>query len=124
MGAPPPGYGQQSYPPYLYPRPDASEATPSLIFGILSLAVLPLGCCCGIGLLVALPLGVAGVVFGFMARNKIAASQGALGGDGKALGGIVTGGTALFVVVALGAVEILGFALPSLINGLPSPHPS
>ena len=124
MGSLPPGYGPQSYPPYAYPRPEASEGMPSLIFGILSLAALPLGCCCGIGFLVALPLGVAAVVFGFMARNKIASSGGALGGDGKALGGIVTGGTALFIVVAFGALELFGLALPSLINALPSPRPS
>jgi len=124
MGSVPPGYGPQPYPPYQFPRPDASEAMPSLIFGILSLAVLPLGCCCGIGFLIALPLGVAGVVFGFMARNKVASSRGSLGGDGKALGGIVTGGTALFVVVALGALSLFGTALPSLMNGLPSPRPS
>lgn len=104
----------QQFPPYEYPRPEASEAMPSLIFGIVSMGVLPLGCCCGIGYLVAIPLGIAGVVFGVMARNKIAASRGGLGGDGKALGGIVTGATALFVVVALGAAGLLGVALPTL----------
>lgn len=115
-GAVPPGYGPQPYPPYQLPRPDASEATPSLVFGILSLVALPLGCCCGIGYLVALPLGIAGVVFGFMARNKIAASRGGLGGDGKALGGIVCGATAIFVVVVIGALGLLGLALPSVVN--------
>lgn len=105
-----------TFPPYQYPRPEASEATPSLVFGILSLAALPLGCCCGIGYLAALPLGIAGVVFGFIARNKIAASRGALGGDGKALGAIVTGGTALFVVVVLGALGLIGLGLPSLVR--------
>jgi hypothetical protein len=114
LGQVPPGYGPQQFPAYQYPRPQPSEATPSLVFGILSLAALPLGCCCGIGYLVALPLGVAGVVFGFMARNKIAASRGTLGGDGKALGAIVTGATALFVVVVLGALGLLGIALPSV----------
>jgi hypothetical protein len=106
--------GPPQFPPYEYPRPEASEATPSLVFGIVSMAVLPLGCCCGVGYLVAIPFGIAGVVFGVMARNKIAASRGGLGGDGKALGGIVTGVTALFVVVALGAAGLLGVALPTL----------
>ena len=117
MGSIPPGYGGQPFPPFQYPRPEASEATPSLVFGILSLVALPLGCCCGIGYLVALPLGAAGVVFGFNARNKIAASRGGLGGDGKALGGIVTGATALFVVVVLGALGLLGIVLPSVRHG-------
>lgn len=80
------------------------------------MAVLPLGCCCGIGYLVALPLGIAAVVFGFMARNKIASSRGGLGGDGKALGGIATGGTALFVVLVLGILGLIGLGLPSLVQ--------
>jgi hypothetical protein len=96
-----------------------------MVLGILSLAVLPLGCCCGVGFLVSLPLGIAGIVFGFIARNKIAASRGALGGGGKALGGIVTGGTALFVDVALGAAYLfLGVAGPAVLNVLSSPTPS
>jgi hypothetical protein len=96
-----------------------------MVFGILSLAVVPLGCCCGIGFIVSLPLGIAGVVFGFMARNRIAAANNTLGGGGKALAGIVTGGTAVFIALAIGAAYVIfGIATPAILNALPSPTPT
>jgi hypothetical protein len=96
-----------------------------MVLGILSLAVVPLGCCCGIGFIISLPLGIAGVVFGFMARSKIAASNNTLGGSGKALAGIVTGGTAIFIAVVIGAAYLFfGVAGPSILNALPSPAPT
>jgi hypothetical protein len=96
-----------------------------MVFGILSLAVLPLGCCCGVGLLLALPLGVAGIVLGFMARNRIQTSRETVGGGGKSLAGIVCGATATFIVIALGAAYLFfGFAGSSILNSIPSPTPS
>ncbi len=90
---------------------------PAMVLGIVSLCVLPLACCCGFGGAVPLVLGILAIVFGVTARNRITASQGALGGGGKATAGIVTGG----VAVALAAVLIvlilaLGLSSGSLAN--------
>jgi hypothetical protein len=84
------------------------------VLGILALAALPLVCCCGVGPVVAIPLGAGAVVFGFMARNRIVSSRGAFGGDGKALAGIVTGGTALAIAIVLVVVYLFlgGFHFP------------
>ena len=89
-----------------------------MVLGIISLAGLPLVCCCGFGELIALPLGITAVVFGVLARNRIAASQGALGGDGKALAGIVMGATAggiaavLFLLYVFGVIATNSFGHP------------
>ena len=89
-----------------------------MVLGIVSLFGLPLICCCGFGELVALPLGIIAMVMGFTARSRIAASQGALGGDGKALAGIVMGATAggiaaiLFVLYLVGAISVNWFGHP------------
>jgi hypothetical protein len=56
-----------------------STATISLIIGILSLFCF--------GLLAGIPA----IILGVMARKKIRSSNGALSGDGLALGGIITG---------------------------------
>jgi hypothetical protein len=96
-----------------------------MVLGIISLAVLPLGCCCGIGFVVSLPLGIAGVVLGFMARSKIAAGNNTLGGSGKALAGIVTGGTAVLIAAVIGVAYLFfGLAGPAILNALPSPAPT
>ena len=97
-----------------------------MVLGIISLAGLPLVCCCGFGELIALPLGITAVVFGVLARNRIAASQGALGGDGKALAGIVMGATAggiaalLFVLYVLGALSVNWFGHPVVVGPTPT----
>ncbi|HSS61612.1 MAG TPA: hypothetical protein VLK30_09175 [Candidatus Limnocylindrales bacterium] len=117
----PPG---QPYPylPPTYNRPEAQYATPSMVLGIISLCVLPLGCCCGIGELIVVPLGVAALALGFAARSKITASQGALGGEGKALAGIITGGTATAIAIVLFVVFLLlGVATRGIVNGIPTP---
>jgi hypothetical protein len=123
---PPPQFPPQGYPPYAPPyfRPDAPGATPAMVLGIVALAGLPVICCCGLGELIVLPIGIIAVVLGVQARSKIAGNQGAYGGDGKALAGIVMGATAagiglvLLVLYALGAIASGGgmfnnFALPS-----------
>ena len=60
-----------------------------------------------------------------MARNRIAASQGTMGGSGKALAGIITGGTGLGIGILLGiAILLFGLAFSSLVNSIPTPTPS
>jgi hypothetical protein len=118
-----PGYGQTS--PYGSPYggiAQAPGAMPAMVLGIISLGALPLACCCGIGEFIVIPLGIVAVVLGFMARSRIAASQGALGGGGKALAGIVTGATAAAIgIVLIVAIFVFGFVAPSLTNAIPTP---
>ena len=97
-----------------------------MVLGIVSIVALPLVCCCGVGELLAIPAGIIAVVLGFTARSKVAASRGALGGDGKALAGIVMGATAagiglvLFVAYAM----MFGLGASGVLNNLPGPTPS
>jgi hypothetical protein len=84
-----------------------------MVLGIASLCVLPLACCCGVGGAVPLILGILAITFGVTARSRIAASQGALGGGGKATAGIVTGG----IAVALAAVLIILVLVVGLSSG-------
>ncbi|TMD39651.1 MAG: hypothetical protein E6I89_04885 [Chloroflexi bacterium] len=128
---PPPPQQYQPPPSQPYPSapqallPDAQYAMPAMVLGILSLCLLPLACFCGVGELIVIPLGIAAVVLGFMARNRIAASQGTMGGSGKALAGIITGGTGLGIGILLGiAILLFGLAFSSLVNSIPTPTPS
>jgi hypothetical protein len=95
-----------------------------MVLGILSVCLLPLGCCCGLGMLLVIPLGIGGIVLGFMARNRVTASQGALGGGGKALAGIVTGGTAIGIALVLVAIELaFGLGGQTFLNRFATPSP-
>ena len=82
-----------------------------MVLGLIALAGLPLVCCCGFGELIALPLG-------------IVASQGSLGGDGRALAGIVTGATAAAIAGLLFVLYLLGVIATSSINNLVGPTPT
>jgi hypothetical protein len=112
MVPPPPapqpyGYGGVA----AYILPDAQGAMPAMVLGIISLVVLPLGCCCGIGSIASVVMGILAVVFGVQARNRISASGGTLGGSGKAMAGIVCGGIAAglaAILFILGLVIGLG----------------
>ena len=105
-GAPPPGY--PPYPPPVVPQAiftpppqNDGKAIASLVLGILSIV----GC---FGALAGIPA----VILGFMSKRDIARSGGTLGGDGMAIGGIVTGilstlmsiGLVIFYVAVFAAV--------------------
>ena len=78
-----------------------------MVLGIVSVVAMPIGCCCWYLELLAIPLGVVAVVMGVNARNRVNASQGTLGGGGKALAGIITGGIAAIlglVVLVIGLI--------------------
>ena len=93
-----------------------------MLLGILSLFLLPLGCCCGIGEVLVIPLGIGAIALGFSARGKIMASQGALGGEGRALAGIITGGTAAAIaLVLLVLLLMLGTVTQGILNAIPTP---
>ncbi len=94
----PPGpqypYGQPV--PPVPPAPTSSKATTSLILGIVSLFF------CGF------LTGIPAIITGFSARKEIRQSNGAVSGDGLALGGIITGilGT-LWTLIAGGILVAL-----------------
>jgi hypothetical protein len=95
-GVPPTGYG---YPGAVAPRPDPL-AIVSMVAGIVSIPFAP---CCSMLSIIA---GVLGLVFGFIARHRIAGSGGASTGGGMALAGIIVGA----VGVLLGILSIVAMA--------------
>ena len=80
----PPRPPNTAYPGGVYPSGNDSKAVISLVLGILSIV-----CCFGI------LTGIPAIILGVLSRRDIAKSQGALGGEGMAIGGIVTGGIAV-----------------------------
>jgi hypothetical protein len=120
----PPGYPPLQQYPYAggYERQDAPGATASLVLGIVALGALPFVCCCGVGELVTIPCGVMAVVFGINATRRVSASQGVLAGNGKAIAGIIIGGSALAVgVVLVMFVVITSVTSPPHITPVASP---
>jgi hypothetical protein len=123
-GSPQPyGYGAPGY-----VLPDAQGAMPAMVLGIVSLVVLPLACCCGVGSLASVVLGILAIVFGVQARNRVNASGGTLGGGGKAMAGIVCGGIAVglaAILFILGLVVGLGSGafLNAINNAIQTPTP-
>jgi len=87
---PPPGAGYPAAAGYAAPRNDGL-AVASLIVGIISLL------CCGF------ILGPAAAIMGFISRNRIAASGGAIGGGGMAMAGLILGivGFVLWIIFAI-----------------------
>jgi hypothetical protein len=123
---PPPPFQPQPYPMVPGGMPmEAPGATVSMILGIIAVVLAPTGCFCG-GLteILALPLGIVAVVFGFRARSRIAQSQGTLGGSGKALAGLITGFVGIGLALIVGVlILIIGLSFASLQNSFPSPSP-
>ena len=96
----PPGPVPYGYPPPVPPVPSpppSSKATTALVLGVLALFCF--------GFLT----GIAAIAVGVSARKEISRSNGALGGDGLALGGIITGilGTLWSLVVGAILVSLL-----------------
>jgi len=126
---PPPSIPQPYQPPAGYPvpgLPEAQGATPALVLGIVSVCLMPIGCCCWFLEILAIPLGVVAIVMGVGARNRVNASQGALGGGGKATAGIITGGIGVvlgLIVLVIGLVFTGLSASGVLQNLIPSPTP-
>jgi hypothetical protein len=67
-------------------------AIASLVTGILSII------CCG---LIGLPLGIAGLVLGYLAKQQIAQSGGTQQGDPLALAGMITGGIGVVLSIII-----------------------
>jgi hypothetical protein len=107
--APPAPYGAGApYPPpgayAQYPPPYPASGYQATSTNGLAIAALVLGLvgwmACGIGSILA-------VVFGFVARSQIRASQGRQAGDGMALAGIILGFIAIALLVLLFVIGAL-----------------
>jgi hypothetical protein len=110
----------------MYGQPEAQGATPAMVLGIVSVCLMPIGCCCWFLELLAVPLGVVAIVMGVNARNRVNASQGTLGGGGKATAAIITGGIAAvlgLIILVLGLALVGLNASGVLQNLIPSPTP-
>jgi hypothetical protein len=97
-----------------------------MVLGIVSVCLMPIGCCCWFLEILAIPLGVVAIVMGVGARNRVNAAHGTLGGGGKATAGIVTGGIAVvlgLIVLVIGIVFTGLSATGVLQNLIPSPTP-
>ncbi|TMG58900.1 MAG: hypothetical protein E6H83_10520 [Chloroflexi bacterium] len=66
------------------------------------------------------PLGIVAIVMGINARNRANAGQGAFGGSGKALAGIITGAVAVGVgaIAAVLALAFAGLSGSGILNNL------
>ncbi|MGC4744272.1 DUF4190 domain-containing protein [Micromonospora sp. DT201] len=100
-----PQYGQQqpqygggpTYPNAGYPQAQGQNNTLGLVSMILGIASIPLLCCFYLGL----PVGIAGIVTGYLARQKVA--QGQANNAGQAKAGLICGA----VGVGLGIIGII-----------------
>ena len=106
--------------------PEAPNATTAMVLGIVAVVLMPIGCCCWFLEILAIPLGVVAIVMGRGARNRVNASQGTLGGGGKAMAGIITGAIAAvlgLIILVLGLIFVGLNASGVLQNIIPSPTP-
>ncbi len=84
-------------PIYAPPSQTDSKAVIALVLGIVSIL------CCGFGML----FGIPAIVLGAMSKRDINRSGGTLGGDGMAIGGMVTGGLSTLISLAYIAVQLV-----------------
>ncbi|SCL65247.1 protein of unknown function [Micromonospora citrea] len=96
-------YGQQAYPPPMYPNagfagkgPGQQQNTLGLVSMILGIVSIPMVCC-----YLGIPLGIGALVTGWMGRQK--AAQGLADNQGQALAGLICGG----IGAALGLLQIV-----------------
>jgi hypothetical protein len=99
-GQQPPPYGAPTYPNAGYPSPSGQNNTLGLIAMILGIASIPLACC-----YMGIPLGIAGLVTGFLGTQK--SDQGQAGNAGQAKAGLICGG----VGVVLGILQIIAIVV-------------
>lgn len=97
----PPGYGYP-YPQYAPPPPKHSQATPAMVFGIVSLAGL-------FACVVPILLAPVAWILGAKAVKEIDANPAAYSGRGEANAGKIMGiiGTCLLVLVLIGIVVLI-----------------
>ncbi|CCH21284.1 DUF4190 domain-containing protein [Micromonospora lupini] len=113
-GAPQAPYGQQqpygapTYPNAGYPQQQGQNNTLGLVSMILGIASIPLVCCVFLGI----PVGIAGVVTGYLAKQKVAQGQASNAGQAKA--GLICGAVGVGLGILLLILNIVGtFSLPT-----------
>jgi hypothetical protein len=91
-----------------------------MILGIVAVVLSLVGCDCWFLEIGAIPLGIVAVVMGVNARNRINASQGGLGGGGKAMAAIITGAAAAVVGVIAIVISLafVGLSASGILNNL------
>ncbi|MEV1332902.1 DUF4190 domain-containing protein [Micromonospora costi] len=108
-------YGQQqpyggapTYPNAGYPQAGGQNNTLGLVSMILGIASIPLVCCLYLGI----PVGIAGVITGYLARQK--AAQGQASNAGQAKAGLICGaiGAVLGILVLILGI-IANVSLPT-----------
>jgi Domain of unknown function (DUF4190) len=98
--------GQMPYASGLPPYPVGGSLPPGAVWvparRTFGLAVASLVCSCAgiIPFLFGVPC-ILGIIFGFVSRSRIKRSQGALGGDGLALAGIIVGFSLIGIFILL-----------------------
>jgi hypothetical protein len=102
---PPPGPGWNAPPPVGAPMMPAQYGAPGpktnglAIAGmVVGIAAIPLICLCGVGFF----MGIVAIILSAIARRQIRESNGAAGGSGMALAGLICG----IVATALGVIYI------------------
>ncbi|WP_328420265.1 MULTISPECIES: DUF4190 domain-containing protein [unclassified Micromonospora] len=93
----PPPYGAPTYPNAGYPQQQGQNNTLGLVSMILGIASIPLICCLYLGI----PVGIAGVVTGYLAQQKVAQGQANNGGQAKAglICGAVGAGLGILLII-------------------------
>ncbi|MGC4856141.1 DUF4190 domain-containing protein [Micromonospora sp. DT4] len=95
-------YGAPTYPNAGYPQAQGQNNTLGLVSMILGIASIPLICCLYLGI----PVGIAGVVTGYLAKQKVAQGQASNAGQAKA--GLICGAVGVGLGILLLIVGIVG----------------
>jgi hypothetical protein len=96
----------------------ASPRTDGLAIGALIVGILSLVCTAGC---LGVVLGPAAAIMGFVSRQRVTASGGALGGGGMAIAGLILGIIGFVLSVVAFFVWISFFAASSSGGSTPSP---
>ena len=90
----------------------------AMVLGIVAVVLSVVGCDCWFIEIIAIPLGIVAIVLAVGARNRVNASQGFLGGSGKALAGIITGQAAVGVLAVVIGLAFAGLSGSGILNNL------
>lgn len=119
--------------PYLTPAslvpPAKPPNNPLAVTGmVLGISTIVLGCCCGripilgfVATLVSFVTPIAGIICSCIARKQIRESNGAQGGDGMAMAGLICSSVYLLMIVAIIVLIALGIASAAALGGLSGP---
>lgn len=105
--------------------PNNPLAVTSMVLGI---STIVLGCCCGripilgfVATLVSFVTPIAGIICSCIARKQIRESNGAQGGDGMAIAGLICSSVYLLMIMAIIVLVALGIASAAALGGLSGP---